>query len=59
MLEPVQGEGGVNELSKDCIKALSNICDKYNLKNIHAKGLLLAFDIPKDNGKEIVDKCLE
>jgi len=37
---------------------LRDIKDKYNLKNIRGKGLLLAFDLPEDNGKEIVDKCL-
>ncbi|MCB2292698.1 acetylornithine/succinylornithine family transaminase [Clostridium algoriphilum] len=41
------------------IKKLIEIKDKYKLKNIRGKGLLLAFDLPQDNGKEIVDKCLD
>lgn len=40
------------------IKKLNEIKNKYNLTNIRGKGLLLAFDIPKDNGSEIVDECL-
>jgi len=39
-------------------KKLKEIKDKYELKNIRGKGLLLAFDLPEDNGKELVDKCL-
>lgn len=40
------------------IEKLNEIKNKYNLTNIRGKGLLLAFDIPKDNGNEIVDECL-
>ncbi|KOA18101.1 acetylornithine aminotransferase [Clostridium homopropionicum DSM 5847] len=36
MLEPIQGEGGVYELSKDYVKAVSEICKKH--------GILLIFD---------------
>lgn len=41
------------------IKKLEEIKDKYKLENIRGTGLLLAFDLPEDNGKEIVDKCLD
>lgn len=41
------------------IKKLMEIKDKYKLKNIRGKGLLLAFDLPVDNGKQVVDRCLD
>ncbi|OOM76705.1 acetylornithine/succinylornithine family transaminase [Clostridium sp. BL-8] len=31
MFEPIQGEGGVNELDKNYIKALSNICKEHKI----------------------------
>lgn len=40
------------------IKKLNEIKDKYKLTNIRGKGLLLAFDISKNNGSEIVEECL-
>lgn len=41
------------------VKKLNEIKNIYGLKNIRGKGLLLAFDLPQNKGKEIVDKCLE
>lgn len=41
------------------IKKLNIIKSKYGLKNIRGKGLLLAFDIPENNGSEIVEACLK
>jgi len=41
------------------IKKLNEIKSKYNLTNVRGKGLLLAFDIPKNNGSEIVEECLK
>jgi acetylornithine/N-succinyldiaminopimelate aminotransferase len=32
---------------------------RFNLTNIRGRGLLLAFDVPKETGKEIVTKALE
>lgn len=40
------------------IKKLNEIKGKYKLTNIRGKGLLLAFDISKNNGSEIVEECL-
>lgn len=40
------------------VKRLNEIKDKYKLNNIRGKGLLLAFDIPENNGSEIVKECL-
>lgn len=34
------------------------IKDKYNLKNIRGKGLLLAFDLPIEKGSELVSDCM-
>lgn len=41
------------------IEKLNEIKDRYGLKNIRGKGLLLAFDLPESKGKEIAEKCLE
>lgn len=41
------------------IEKLNEIKDRYGLKNIRGKGLLLAFDLPESKGKEIAQKCLE
>lgn len=41
------------------IKKLNQIKNKYQLTNIRGRGLLLAFDIPKNNGSEIVEECLK
>jgi acetylornithine/N-succinyldiaminopimelate aminotransferase len=41
------------------IKKLMEIKNKYGLKGIRGKGLLIAFDLPSDIGTEIVDKCLD
>ncbi|MGE5627359.1 MAG: aspartate aminotransferase family protein [Solirubrobacterales bacterium] len=41
------------------IQKLNEIKDRYGLKNIRGKGLLLAFDLPEDKGSELVNKCLE
>lgn len=41
------------------LKKLDELKDKYKLKNIRGNGLLIAFDLPCDNGNEIVDKCLQ
>ncbi|HEX9062199.1 MAG TPA: aminotransferase class III-fold pyridoxal phosphate-dependent enzyme, partial [Clostridia bacterium] len=39
------------------IDNLIKISKKYGLKNIRGKGLLLAFDLPKDIGKDFVTEC--
>ncbi len=31
MLEPIQGEGGVNELNPEYIKAVKDLCEKYDI----------------------------
>jgi len=31
----------------------------YKLRNIRGKGLLLAFELPKDNAREVVNECLK
>jgi len=41
------------------VSKLNEIKTIYGLKNIRGQGLLLAFDLPSNKGKEIVDKCLE
>jgi acetylornithine/N-succinyldiaminopimelate aminotransferase len=41
------------------IKRLTELKDKYGLKNIRGKGLLIAFDLPSDKGFDVVDKCLD
>jgi acetylornithine/N-succinyldiaminopimelate aminotransferase len=41
------------------IKKLMEIKNKYGLKGIRGRGLLIAFDLPSDIGTEIVDKCLD
>ncbi|KOF55633.1 acetylornithine aminotransferase [Clostridium sp. DMHC 10] len=38
---------------------LEEISSKYKLKNIRGKGLLIAFDLPTENGSEIVSECLK
>lgn len=48
-----------NIQGKYIIKKLNEIKDKYKLTNIRGKGLLLAFDISKNNGSEIVEECLK
>lgn len=40
------------------ISKLNEIKDRYNLKSIRGKGLLLAFDIPESKGPEVVNKAL-
>ncbi|MBC2579268.1 acetylornithine/succinylornithine family transaminase [Clostridium sp. DJ247] len=41
------------------LRKLDELKDKYKLKNIRGKGLLIAFDLPSSKGTEIVDKCLQ
>ncbi|MEK3913773.1 aspartate aminotransferase family protein [Paenibacillus sp. FSL H7-0331] len=41
------------------VERLHQIEDKYNLKHIRGKGLLLAFDLPKPVGAELVAACLQ
>lgn len=41
------------------IKELEKIKDKYGLKNIRGRGLLIGFDLPQGKGKELVNHCLE
>ncbi len=38
---------------------LLEIKDKYQLSNIRGRGLLIAFDLPRENGSEIVSSCLK
>lgn len=47
----VMGEYIINELEK--------IQDRFKLKNIRGKGLLIGFDLPVEKGKEIVSDCFE
>jgi len=44
---------------KHIIECLSSIKDRYGLKNIRGKGLLIAFDLPKENAKQIVEESLK
>lgn len=37
---------------------LDSIKEKYGLRNIRGKGLLIAFDLPNESGKEVVAECL-
>lgn len=41
------------------ISKLEEISSKYKLKNIRGKGLLIAFDLPTENGSKIVSECLK
>lgn len=41
------------------IKKLEEIKDNYKINNIRGRGLLLAFDLPQNKGKDIVNKCLD
>ncbi|MDP4142868.1 MAG: acetylornithine/succinylornithine family transaminase [Bacillota bacterium] len=41
------------------LKKLNEIQTKFLIKNIRGKGLLIAFDLPMEKGKEVVDKCLK
>lgn len=45
--------------SKYLVEKLEQIQEKYGLKDIRGMGLLIAFDLPKENGPEIVSACLE
>ena len=38
---------------------LKEIKERYELKNIRGKGLLIAFDLPNEKGNEIVGECLK
>ena len=38
---------------------LQKIMDKFDLRNIRGKGLLMAFDLPAEKGGEIVAQCLQ
>lgn len=44
---------------KYIIEKLDSLKGRFNIKNIRGKGLLIAFDLPKDNGSEIVSECLK
>lgn len=41
------------------IKRLHELEEEFNIKNIRGKGLLLAFDLPNDNGAALVKICME
>ncbi|MDP4088223.1 MAG: acetylornithine/succinylornithine family transaminase [Bacillota bacterium] len=41
------------------MEGLNNLAEKFNLKNIRGKGLLIAFDLSEEKGPEIVRECLE
>ncbi|MDF2962620.1 MAG: argD1 [Paenibacillus sp.] len=41
------------------VERLHQIAEKYELKRIRGRGLLLAFDLPEENGPEIVSECLK
>lgn len=41
------------------IKKLNEISNKYGLKNIRGKGLLLAFDLSNENGSEVVKEAMK
>ena len=38
---------------------LQRIASRFDLSNIRGMGLLIAFDLPKDNGSEVVAQCLQ
>ncbi|MCX8130939.1 MAG: aspartate aminotransferase family protein [Clostridia bacterium] len=40
------------------IKKLNEIKDVYGIKNIRGKGLLIGFDLPGENGQDMVRECL-
>lgn len=40
------------------VEKLNEIKDKYGLRNIRGRGLLIAFDLPEDKGGEVVGRCL-
>lgn len=44
---------------KYILNELNKIKSTYNLKNIRGKGLLIGFDLPKDNARYIVNECLK
>ena len=45
----------MGDFIKDKLRAEAS---RFNLTNIRGQGLLLAFDVPKEMGKEIVNKAL-
>lgn len=40
------------------VEKLNEIKDKYGLRNIRGRGLLIAFDLPEDKGGQVVGGCL-
>lgn len=38
---------------------LEGLREKHGIKNIRGRGLLIAFDLPNENGAELVEKCLK
>ena len=47
------------ELGKYLTTKLGTLSERFELSNIRGRGLLVAFDLPDDGGKRIVDSCLE
>jgi acetylornithine/N-succinyldiaminopimelate aminotransferase len=44
---------------KYILERLQQLADLYPIRQIRGMGLLLAFDLPKPNGKELAAKCFE
>ena len=41
------------------IKKLTELSDRYEIKNIRGMGLLIAFDLTKTKGADFVAKCMK
>ncbi|MCX7709808.1 MAG: aminotransferase class III-fold pyridoxal phosphate-dependent enzyme, partial [Clostridia bacterium] len=47
------------QIGERIFEKLNAIKDKFGLKNIRGKGLLIAFDLPEERGAEVVKECLK
>jgi acetylornithine/N-succinyldiaminopimelate aminotransferase len=41
------------------MKRLTRLSERYEIENIRGKGLLIAFDLMKTKGADVVAKCLK
>lgn len=41
------------------IERLKELSEKYPLRNIRGRGLLIAFDLPDASGEKVVSACLD
>lgn len=62
VLEELQKQNlceNANEMGEYLKQKLNEISSDFHLNNIRGMGLLIAFDVQKDNAAEIVSKCMD